>query len=160
MKIVLLAIGRLKRGPELTLFEQYLDRFNKSGKPLGLGPLEVIELAEERSGAAAQRRRGEAERLLSKWPADAPMIAFDERGTAVSSVEIAQYLAALRARNHPKAWLVIGGPDGLDDDVRRHAGKVVALGRITLPHGLARIVVAEQLYRAATILAGHPYHRA
>jgi 23S rRNA (pseudouridine1915-N3)-methyltransferase len=129
------------------------------GKRLGLAPVAWHELAESRAATAAKRCAEEGAALL-KLARDADaIVALDERGKALTSQAFAQLLAKVRDDGAGTAAILIGGADGLAPAVREAARITLSFGAITLPHGLARIVLAEQLYRAATILAGHPYHR-
>jgi 23S rRNA (pseudouridine1915-N3)-methyltransferase len=159
MHLIIAAVGRLKDGAERELLGRYRDRFAGLGKRLGLGPVGWQELGESRAADATKRRDEEAAALLKRTRAAQRIIALDERGKALSSQAFAQLLAKLRDEGTGTLAILIGGPDGLAPAVRNAAFTTLSLGAMTLPHGLARIVLAEQLYRAATILAGHPYHR-
>lgn len=159
MRLYLAAVGRMKAGPEQELAARYLDRLKKSGPALGLELAGVVELVESRAAGTDERKRDEAARLLAALPADAALIVLDERGKTPSSEEFAVDLGRLRDEGVRDLALVIGGPDGLSPELRARASKVIAFGRLTFPHQIVRILAAEQLYRAATILAGHPYHR-
>ena len=160
MRLIIAAVGRLKDGPERELLDRYRDRFEKLGKGLGFSPVAWHETPESRASNTDKRREEEGEALL-KLARDADyLIALDERGKPLTSDAFARALAKARDSGSKTSAIVIGGPDGLSDTVRKAARLQLALGAMTLPHGLARIVIAEQLYRAATILAGHPYHRA
>jgi 23S rRNA (pseudouridine1915-N3)-methyltransferase len=158
MKIVLAAVGRLKDGPERALADRYVERAEQAGRSQSIGPIAVTELAESRARDTAQRRREEADALLAALPAR--YIALDERGRDLDSAGFAEAFRRFRDDGEGTLGIVIGGPDGLDGSVRDKAALVVALGRLTWPHQIVRILVAEQLYRAVTILSGHPYHRA
>jgi 23S rRNA (pseudouridine1915-N3)-methyltransferase len=160
MRLIVAAVGRLKDGAERALLERYRDRFADLGKRLGLGPVVWHELAESRAATAPKRCSEEGAALL-KLARDADsIIALDERGKVLSSPAFAQLLGKIRDDGAGTLAILVGGPDGLAPAVREAAHVKLALGAMTLPHGLARVVLAEQLYRAATILAGHPYHRA
>ncbi|MBX9591883.1 MAG: 23S rRNA (pseudouridine(1915)-N(3))-methyltransferase RlmH [Hyphomonadaceae bacterium] len=160
MRLIVAAIGRLKDGPERQLFEKYRDRFEPLAKRLGLAPVVWHELGESRAADAAKRRHEEGAALL-KLVRDAEMvIALDERGKHLTSEVFARTLAKTRDGGAKSTGILIGGPDGLSQEARETARLHIALGALTLPHALARIVLAEQLYRAGTILSGHPYHRA
>jgi 23S rRNA (pseudouridine1915-N3)-methyltransferase len=160
MRLIIAAIGRLKDGPERALFEKYRDRFDPLAKRLGLAPVSWHEIAESRAADTAKRREEEGMALL-KLARDAEfLIALDERGKHLTSENLAKTLAKARDGSAKAAGILIGGPDGLSQSVRDAANLQIALGAMTLPHQLARIVLAEQLYRSATILSGHPYHRA
>jgi 23S rRNA (pseudouridine1915-N3)-methyltransferase len=159
MRLIIAAVGRLKDGAERELLERYRDRFADLGKRLGLSQVAWHELAESR-GATAVKRCAEEGTALLRLARDADtIIALDERGKALTSSAFAQLLAKIRDDGAGTLAILIGGTDGLAPSVRDAAHIKLAFGAMTLPHGLARIVLAEQLYRAATILAGHPYHR-
>ena len=160
MRMTLAAVGRLKDGPERELFARYAGRFDAGGKSLALGPLKLAELPEARQPGVAQRKADEAERLLKAVSAAEARIVLDEHGKSLSSDAFAQWLAKTRDGGCQTLGILIGGPDGHGEVVLASATLKLSLGSMTLPHGLARIVLAEQLYRAATILSGHPYHRA
>jgi 23S rRNA (pseudouridine1915-N3)-methyltransferase len=160
MRLIVSAIGRLKDGPERALLERYQGRLAPLAKRLGLAPVAWHETGESRAPDAARRREEEGAALLKSVRDADFVIALDVGGKGLSSEAFASLLAAKRDAGIKAAGLLIGGPDGLSDAVRHAAQLHLSLGAITLPHGLARIVLAEQLYRAATILAGHPYHRA
>jgi 23S rRNA (pseudouridine1915-N3)-methyltransferase len=160
MRLMIAAVGRLKDGPERALVEKYRDRFEPLAKRLGLAPVAWHEIGESRAGDVARRREEEGAALLKLVRAAEFIVALDERGKPLSSDSFARTLAKARDGGAAVAGIVIGGPDGLSPSVREAAHLQVCFGAITLPHGLARIVLAEQLYRAATILTGHPYHRA
>lgn len=159
MRIVVAAVGRLKDGPERELLDRYLKRSSQVGRSLGLAPLEMIETPEGRAETAALRQADEATRLLKLADRCDVVVALDERGREFDSRAFADLLARHRDAGAAGMALLIGGADGHGDAVRSRANVKLSLGRITLPHGLARIVLAEQVYRAMTILAGHPYHR-
>ena len=159
MRLLIAAVGKLKQGPERELFAHYLDRAEALGRKLGLSPLTVIEVPESKAGAASVRRAAEGQALLAKVPRDYKIICLDGTGDALSSESFAQSLARFRDAGTEGLAFLLGGADGLGREALAKANQVLSLGAMTLPHGLARIVLAEQLYRAATILAGHPYHR-
>jgi 23S rRNA (pseudouridine1915-N3)-methyltransferase len=160
MRLIIAAVGRLKDGPERALLERYQERLAPLAKRLGLAPVTWHETGESRAGDAARRREEEGAALLRLVREADFIVALDERGRALGSDAFARLLATKRDGGTKAAGLLIGGPDGLSDGVRAAASLQLSLGSMTLPHGLARIVLAEQLYRAATILSGHPYHRA
>ena len=160
MRVTLLAVGRLKRGGgEANLVARYRDRFNSGGRRLRLGPLSEIELPESRASADQARREDEAARLLERCSIDARRIAVDERGLQLTSEQFANLLGRLRDDGCSEVAFFVGGADGHGDLLLDQAHERLSLGPMTLPHGLARVIVLEQLYRAVTILAGHPYHR-
>ena len=160
MRVVIAAIGKLKDGPERDLYTRYVDRIGTAGRAVGLGPIELIELPESRSPGASARMADEAGRLLGRSKDAGFRIVLDERGRAMTSQAFADTLRASRDRPLSKLAILIGGADGHDPAARQSADLMLSLSPMTLPHGLARIVLAEQIYRAVTILAGHPYHRA
>jgi 23S rRNA (pseudouridine1915-N3)-methyltransferase len=160
MRLVIAAVGRLKEGPERALFQRYWDRLAASGRSVGLGPMGLFEVAESRATARAARVSDEAERLLAKVSGADIKVALDKHGRAQTTEAFAAYLRATRDTRTGSIAFLIGGPDGHGPAVLAAASLRMSLGPMTLPHGLARIVLVEQIYRAATILAGHPYHRA
>ncbi len=160
MRLLIAAIGRLKQGPERELFAHYRARAEAQGKALGLAPVTLVEIAESKAATAPLRMQAEAELLLAKIPDGYRPIALDPKGDALSSEAFAAMLAKLRDGGTAGAGFLIGGADGLGQSALSRADRRLSLGPMTLPHGLVRIVLAEQLYRAMTILAGHPYHRA
>jgi len=153
VKITLLAIGRLGRIPEALLTRDYAERATASGRVLGLGPVEVVEVEARKPGKAA-----EAEALKPHLQ-DAYFIACDEHGQAMASRAFAGQIAKLRDDGNRRLVIVIGGADGLDPGLLSAANAKLAFGPQTWPHALARVMLAEQVYRAVTILAGSPYHR-
>jgi 23S rRNA (pseudouridine1915-N3)-methyltransferase len=154
VRVTILAVGRMKAGPEKALCDERLARFDATGRALGLGPARVVEVEDK-------RRRGpgaEAELLLAAAP-DGPLIALDERGETLDSPGFAARLAAFRDEGARDLACAIGGADGHGAVLRRRAALTLSFGRMVWPHMLARAMLAEQLYRAASILAGGPYHR-
>lgn len=160
MRIAILAVGRARAGPELTLADAYLKRFDQTGRGLSLGPAQLHEIPESRLKGAPERKAREGEALLAKLPERATAIALDEGGKALTSTGFADLLAKERDAGAPALAFLIGGADGHDAAVLARAKHRLAFGPATWPHMLVRVLLAEQLYRAATILAGHPYHRA
>jgi len=156
MRAAVCAVGRLRAGPEAELIADYLDRFGKTGRSLGLGPAQVLEV-EDRKGGGMQAEAALLERAV---PAGALLVALDERGAQLSSPEFAAKLAGWRDGGRQDVAFLIGGADGLAEGLRERADFALSFGRMVWPHMLARVMLAEQLYRAATILAGGPYHRA
>ncbi|WP_099866916.1 23S rRNA (pseudouridine(1915)-N(3))-methyltransferase RlmH [Pararhizobium haloflavum] len=159
MRITLIAVGKLKAGPERDLAARYIDRLAKSGPPLGFEFRRVVELPESRASSSQARKADEADAILKAVPSDGALLALDERGETPDSERFADDLAAMRDGAKRDLAIVIGGADGLDDTVRQRADRVISFGRLTWPHQIVRILLAEQLYRAITILSGHPYHR-
>ena len=159
MRLIVAAVGRLKGGGERALFEKYRDRCDAAGKRLGIAPILWQEIAESRAELAAKRRAEEGAALMKMVRGADAVIALDETGRMLTSPDFARLIAKLRDEGRKTTALLIGGADGLGRDVVDTAHLTLSFGAITLPHQLARIVLAEQLYRAATILSGHPYHR-
>ena len=153
MKITLLVVGRLGRAPEAALAKDYAERATAAGRSLGLGPVEIVEVESRKPGKAA-----EAE-VLAPHFTDTHVIACDEHGATPTSRRFADRMAALRDQGVRRLTLVIGGADGLDPSVLNAAKERLAFGPQTWPHALVRVMLAEQVYRAVTILAGSPYHR-
>jgi 23S rRNA (pseudouridine1915-N3)-methyltransferase len=158
MQVVLLAVGRLKNGPERELCGRYAERFMRSGRAVALD-LAIREVEESGARRAGDRQAEEARMLAAACPAGAPLIAWDERGKALTSAGFAAELGHRRDAGLRSLAMVIGGADGLSPAIRDSASLVLSFGGLTLPHQLARVLVLEQLYRAGSILAGHPYHR-
>jgi len=159
MRLMIAAVGRLK-DTERELVERYVERFDAAGRTLKLGPLQIYEIPESRAATAELRKADEAQRLLKAAAGADVTVALDEGGRALSSGTFASVLAKERDGGARTMAFLIGGPDGHGAGALAAAKLRLSLGALTLPHGLARIVLAEQLYRAATILSGHPYHRA
>jgi 23S rRNA (pseudouridine1915-N3)-methyltransferase len=159
MKVSILAVGRLKSGAEQTQFNRYFDLFNAAARNLRLPPIALIEINEGRGESAAERKEAEARELLAKLAPGSRLVALDEHGQLLTSQEFTAMISRLRDEALDVAF-ALGGPDGHGETLRKAAHFQISLGRMTLPHGLARIVLTEQLYRALTIMQGHPYHRA
>ena len=160
MRVGIAAIGRLKDGGERDLFDRYAKRFDQAGRIMSLGPLTVSELPESRLADVALRKTDEAARLLKAVAGAQVIVALDEHGPQNTSTVFANRIAKLRDEGTGSVAFLIGGPDGHGAEVLKAAAITLSLGPMTLPHGLARVILAEQLYRAVTILSGHPYHRA
>lgn len=158
MRLSVVAVGRLKAGPERELVERYRHRIGAIGRSLGLTGLDLVELPESRARREEDRRAEEADALLARAAASV-LVVFDERGQSLTSEVFASRIGAWRDEGRPAVACVIGGPDGLDPSLRARADLVLSFGALTLPHQIVRALVVEQLYRAVTILAGHPYHR-
>lgn len=159
MKLVLAAIGRQKAGPETDLVARYLDRAIKSGRALGITKIEIVELTESRARSAQERKEQEAEQLLKALPENCVLIALDEHGKNLNSPDFAKLIDRERNNGVSAMAFVIGGPDGHGQALLCKAKAKLALGAMTWPHQIARILLTEQIYRAITILSGHPYHR-
>ena len=158
MRIVIAAVGRMKAGPERELVARYLDRATGGGKPLALTGFDVTELSESRASSPASRKADEAKALRSTLP-EGIVVALDERGKSIGSESFASQLARWRDDGRPAVSFIIGGADGIDPDFVKTADLVLSFSPMVWPHQLVRIMLAEQLYRATTILSGHPYHR-
>lgn len=156
MRLHICAVGRLRAGPERALVDDYLQRFDRTGRALGLGPATEHEVEDRKGGGMA----AEAALLERVLPAGARIIALDERGRMMTSPDFATLLARWRDDGCQDVALMIGGADGLAPDLRAQADAALSFGPMVWPHMLVRAMIAEQLYRAASILSGAPYHRA
>lgn len=155
MRLKVAAVGRMRSGPEADLISDYVKRFDRTGRALGLGPLEIVEVEAKKGGMIAE---GE---LLSKAVSGASVVCcLDERGKLMTSPEFARMLAYWRDQGCGEVGFAIGGADGIAPDLRDRADMALSFGKMVWPHMLARVMLTEQLYRAASILAGSPYHRA
>ena len=159
MHLLIAAVGRLKQGPERELVSHYAGRIEAAGRSHALGPLEIVELPESRAATADLRKVDEAARLLNAAGKAEALVVLDETGKPATSRAFAEFLRVKRDGGCARIALAIGGPDGHGAEIIRKSALVLQLGAITLPHGLARIVLLEQIYRAVTIIGGHPYHR-
>ncbi|MES0826670.1 23S rRNA (pseudouridine(1915)-N(3))-methyltransferase RlmH [Ruegeria sp. SCP11] len=155
MRISICAVGRLRAGPEKTLLDDYLTRFDRTGRALGLGPARVIEVEDKKNAGMA----AEAGLLRKALPKGAVICTLDERGRVMSSPDFAKKLGGWRDAGRQDLALIIGGADGIDPNLRAEADFSISFGSMVWPHMLVRVMLAEQLYRAATILSGGPYHR-
>ena len=156
MRVQICAMGRIKSGePERALIDDYVTRFNRTGRPLGLGPLIETELDDRKGGGMV----AEADLLARAIPAGALLVVLDERGIQMTSPDFAADLARWRDGGRQDVALMIGGADGIAPGLRDRADAAISFGRMVWPHRLVRVMLAEQLYRAATILGGGPYHR-
>jgi 23S rRNA (pseudouridine1915-N3)-methyltransferase len=160
MRLSIVAVGRLKDGPERELYLKYAKRIDDAGRAVALGPLTLSEIPEARQSSAAQRKTDEAQRLIDQASGADLLVLLDVAGKSFTSETFARWIAGRRDDGHRTIAFLIGGPDGHGESALARANLKMSLGPLTMPHGLARIVLAEQLYRAATILSGHPYHRA
>ena len=149
----------MKAGPERELADRYAQRLEKTAPSLGMEFSGIRQFAESRAKDAATRKRDEAKSLRSAMGQQSRLLVFDERGKPLSSAEFAGQIARWRDEGARELCCLIGGADGLDDTLRAEAGRIVSFGAMTLPHQIVRVLVLEQLYRAVTILSGHPYHR-
>jgi 23S rRNA (pseudouridine1915-N3)-methyltransferase len=160
MRLLVVAIGRLKKGPERELAERYRERFDDIGRKLGFRGLEIHEIPESRARDAATRISEEAAAISAVISAKSVLVALDERGDNIDSAAFARHLGRWRDEAAANTIFAIGGADGLSPDLRRMAKLRIAFGSATWPHQMVRVMLLEQIYRAATILTGHPYHRA
>lgn len=145
----------MRGGPEKTLIDDYVTRFDRTGRALGLGPLRMAEVEDRKGGGMA----AEATLLRGSVPKGAVLCALDERGKVMTSPAFADLVARWRDEGRGDVAFVIGGADGLAPDLRAEADQLLSFGKMVWPHMLARVMLSEQLYRAASILAGSPYHR-
>src|SRR5512141_3123259 len=157
MRIVVAAVGRLKQGPETELSERYRKRAAQTGRQLGLRDIEIVEIRESRADEASKRMLEESIALANIIPQGAAVVLLDARGQTVDSASLAAQLAKWRADDRPAALFLIGGADGLSPSLQDKADLRLSFGTATWPHQLVRVMLLEQLYRAASILAGHPY---
>ncbi len=160
MRLLIAAVGKLKDGAERELYVRYSERLAALSRQAALGPIELIELPESRAGSAAERQADEAIRLMKAAAKAEVLVALDENGQDYSSPAFAQLLRKNSDQGRSLLAFLVGGADGHGVDVLQKSHIKLSLGSMTLPHGLARVVLAEQLYRSATLITGHPYHRA
>jgi 23S rRNA (pseudouridine1915-N3)-methyltransferase len=159
VRLCILCVGRLKAGPERELYARYAERISALRR-IGLEGLDLKEIDESKAKSPAERMAREGDELLALLPADSALIVFDERGKTADSAAFASFIGRERDAGRKAMWFAIGGSEGLDGAVRARATAIFSFGAMTLPHQLVRILAAEQIYRAMTILSGHPYHRA
>jgi 23S rRNA (pseudouridine1915-N3)-methyltransferase len=155
LRVTICAVGRLRAGPEKALVDDYLARFDRTGRPIGLGPATVAEVEDRRGGGMA----AETQLLAAAVPKAALTVALDERGRQMDSPAFAAWLQRQAGNGTRDLAILIGGADGLAPELRDRSNLVLSLGAMVWPHLLVRVMLAEQLYRAASILAGGPYHR-
>ena len=159
MRIIIAAVGKLKSGPETELSERYAKRATQTGRALGLKSIEVIEIRESRADEAAKRMLEESIALTTIIPPGAVVVLLDVKGENRDSDQLASQLSAWRANDSPAVVFIIGGADGFAPSLRDKATLRLSFGAATWPHQLVRVMLLEQIYRATTILTGHPYHR-
>jgi 23S rRNA (pseudouridine1915-N3)-methyltransferase len=159
MRILVAAVGRLKAGAERDLAQRYHDLAAKSGRQIGIRRVEVVEIKESRAGDVGKRLLEEAIALANIIPERALTVVLDRNGENLDSAALAGELRAWRDSGREAVVFVIGGADGLGEEMARRADFRIAFGAVTWPHQLVRIMLLEQIYRAVTILSGHPYHR-
>jgi 23S rRNA (pseudouridine1915-N3)-methyltransferase len=160
LRLQVLCVGRLKAGPERQLVARYSERNAAAGRAVGLGPIEVREIPESGARRPDDRKIDEALRIAALLSEGAVLWILDEKGASLTSEDFSRELAKLRDDGVLTLSFVLGGADGLDESLRQRAHRTIAFGAMTLPHQLARVLLLEQIYRATTILSGHPYHRA
>ncbi len=160
MRIVIAAVGRLKQGAERDLAADYRKRAEAVGRSSGLRAIEIVEIRESRARDAERRRTEESIAIANVIPERAVVAILDERGENLDSAKFAALLRQWRGEDRPAACFIIGGADGFEVSLRSRAKFTLAFGTATWPHQLVRVMLLEQLYRAGTILSGHPYHRA
>jgi 23S rRNA (pseudouridine1915-N3)-methyltransferase len=159
VRLALVCVGKLKPGPERLLFDRYLKRLSESVRGAGLAGVDLREIAESRARRPDERRAEEGVGILAAAPKGSALVLLDERGAAATSEEWAADIRRARDASRTAYAVAIGGPDGLDPSLSAAAHRIVSFGAMTWPHQLVRVMAGEQLYRAMTILAGHPYHR-
>jgi len=150
LKVTILAAGKMRKGPLQDLVNEYTKRIQWN--------LTIHEI-ESKQTAAAAVQQDEAEKMLEKLDPNAFTIVLDERGNGLKSIDFAQTIEKLSAQGENHFQFIIGGADGLTDEVRGQANLLLSFGQQTWPHMLARVMLLEQVYRAQQINAGHPYHR-
>ena len=155
MRVHICAVGRMRSGPERALVDDYTTRFDRSGRALGLGPLLEHEVEDKRGGGM----EAEADLLARAVPSGALLVVMDERGKLLSSPDFSHQLGKWRDGGRQDVAFVIGGADGIAPDLRAKADFAISFGQMVWPHMMVRAMLAEQLYRAVTILGGGPYHR-
>jgi len=155
VKISLITVGKLRKGPEADMITDYLTRFDRIGRQMGLGPAAVIEVEDKKGGG----KPAEAALLAKALPEGATLVVLDERGKLLTSPDFANKISGWRDQGQANLAFMIGGADGLDASLLNRADLKLSFGKMVWPHMLARVMLAEQLYRAASILSGAPYHR-
>jgi 23S rRNA (pseudouridine1915-N3)-methyltransferase len=160
MRLIVAAVGRLKQGPETELSARYAKRAAQTGRALGLRDVDIVEIRESRADDPAKRMLEESIALANVIPQGAASVLLDARGENLDSASLAAQLSAWRGQDKPAVVFLIGGADGLSPSLSAKASLRLSFGAATWPHQLVRIMLLEQLYRATTILTGHPYHRA
>lgn len=156
MRAHVCAVGRLKSGPESALIDDYRTRFDRTGRAHGLGPLSFHEVEDKKGGGMS----AEATLLERACPKGAFLVSLDERGKIISSPQFSDALGKWRDQGQQDVAFIIGGADGIDPALRAKCDYSISLGKMVWPHMLVRVLLCEQLYRAASIQARSPYHRA
>jgi 23S rRNA (pseudouridine1915-N3)-methyltransferase len=160
LRVSVIAVGRLKPGPEKTIAGDYLTRAEGLGRSCGVSRIGITEFAESQASSPAARMAEEARLVAAALPGKGFSVVLDERGKALASEAFAGFLRRHLDGGTPELSFLIGGPDGHAPEIRERAGLLLSFGPMTWPHRLVRVMLLEQLYRALTIIAGHPYHRA
>ena len=155
MKINICAIGRIKSSPEVDMVNDYVDRFERIGKNIGLGPIKIIEKESKKSGVLS-----EGKVLLASIPNNSIICILDEKGADLNSLAFAKTIEHWRDNLNLELSLVIGGAGGLSKEIKNKAHHSISFGKMVWPHRLIRVMITEQLYRAASIISGSPYHKA
>jgi 23S rRNA (pseudouridine1915-N3)-methyltransferase len=159
MRVLVLAVGRMKKGAEADLADRYLKRATQAGRAIGIRAIEIVEIRESRAQDLDRRKLEESIAIASLIPDDSAVVLMAERGEGLGSASFADHLGRWRDGGQGTVAFVIGGADGLSETLRDRAKITLGFGPSTWPHQLVRIMLLEQLYRAVTILSGHPYHR-
>ena len=159
MKLTIAAVGRMKAGPMAELVDTYAGRTRQAGGPAGITGLNIVDFPESRKATAHARASEEAALLNNAIPSGGVLIVLDERGKPVSTADFAKIIRTELESGTQNLVFAVGGPDGLADEFRTNASHTVSFGHMTWPHMLARVLLAEQIYRVVTILVNHPYHR-
>ncbi len=159
MRLALVCVGKLKAGPERLLFDRYFKRLMEGARGAGLVGVDLREIGESRARRPDERRAEEGAAILAALPKSGALVLLDERGPSITSEQWAADIGRERDTARTAYAVAIGGPDGLDPSLGALAHRVLSFGQMTWPHQLIRVMAGEQLYRAMTILAGHPYHR-
>ena len=159
MRVIVLAVGRMKKGPETELAGRYLKRAAQAGRNIGIRDIEIVEIRESRAQAAEKRKLEESIAIANLIPDGAATVILDERGESLGSAVFAERIGQWRDGGQQTLVFIIGGADGLSESLRDKAKTTLGFGSATWPHQMVRIMLLEQLYRAVTILSGHPYHR-
>ena len=159
MRLTLVCVGKLKAGPERLLFERYFKRLTEGARGVGFASVDLREIEESRARRPDERRAEEGGAILAAVPRGGALVLLDERGPSTTSEEWAADIGRARDASLAAYAVAVGGPDGFDPSLRGAAHRIVSFGSMTWPHQLVRVMAGEQLYRAITILARHPYHR-
>jgi 23S rRNA (pseudouridine1915-N3)-methyltransferase len=160
VRLAIIAIGRMKAGPERELVGRYVKRVAALAPSVGVSRVEWREFDESRARRMEDRRLEESKAIVAATPKDAWLTLLDERGAILTSQQWAAEIGQAKDGSVSDYVIAIGGPDGFDPTLRARARSIIGFGAMTWPHQLVRVMASEQIYRALSILAGHPYHRA